>query len=1050
MTTSILDIFKVIPAERPEIEFDTPIYVKLDESVKHFILEFRNIVKRTIIKTPIKLGIQVVLELSEQKLKPKKPLVDVTNIEPKRSDKNPAKESLLTHIEFDEELMQKYSYYTEKAAIKIQPMYLNNRINFINEIRRQMSSIQFDDNEDEGCFSKQKISFKAMVHQLIVQRYLNSYTPYRGLLLYHGLGSGKTCSSISLIEGMYNSKQIYIITPASLQANYRTQMKFCGEQIFRKNNHWVFEKIDSLDKKRSIYTLLNIEPSNKKTDKFQSFIDKNRGLWMVDVDKEPNFDLLSVQNREMIDQQIELMILAKYKYINYNGITRKSWTEKYKTSPDINPFDNSTIIIDEAHNFVSRIINKINTNSSSISTDLYEEILSAENCRVVLLTGTPFINSPSELGVLFNLINGYTYSIDIKLSIKNSKVKLDYFEKLFAEQKMIDVIEYNQNSSTLKIVKNPYGFMKLPDGRLIYNTDANVYFKDFTQKIINLLNTKSEDFTINKTSLSKYKKLPDTIKEFSNYFINQDNTIKNKPFFQRRIVGMVSYLGDKKELMPSIQKTEKDEDIFLEPIVMSPHQLKTYAKIREDERKREREQRGKDESSSTYRVFSRLACNFAFPEEMPRPLPKGGKLDESAIDAASEEELLNDADGKYDEEDVKKRKKTVLDTEYEQNINYVLNEFEKNPEKYFESGIQKHINQPPSPSVLQIYSPKYMDILKNLMNPSPEFIGCHLLYSNFRKLEGIGIFRLILLYHGYRELKVIKNGSILSLKLIGMYDEESYTYRKVFALYTGTETPEEKEIIRNIYNNNLKAIPNTIQDEIKKLYPDIENGNLYGEIIQTIMITASGAEGIDLKNTRFVHIMEPYWHHVRINQVIGRARRICSHASLPQNLQTVQVFMYITEFGKLLESDDYVELKNSDNSLTTDQSLYNLMKRKEKLSTLFLDTLKEASIDCLVNYDNKDKCLHYPQSHINKLITQLDYKDDAVTSYSAQDKQKETEKHKIVTRFIEVNGKQKPFAVDESVKPNIAYDYVKYSVEKILLEVGIVTVINDKRQIKLN
>jgi hypothetical protein len=1050
MTTSILDIFKVIPAERPPIEFDIPIYVNLDDKVKHFISEFRTSLKRTIIKTPIKLDIQVVLELGEQKLKSKKPLVDITNVEPKKRDKAPARESLLTHMDFDEDLMQKYSYYTEKAAIKIHPMYLNNRINFINEIRRQMSTIQFDDDDDEGCFSKQKTSFKAMVHQLIVQRYLNSYTPYRGLLLYHGLGSGKTCSSISLIEGMYNSKQIFIVTPASLQANYRTQMKFCGEQIFRKNNHWVFEKIDSLDKKRSIYTLLNINTSSKKTDKFESFIDKHKGIWMVDVEKEPNFDSLSIQNRELIDQQIELMILAKYKYINYNGITRKSWTEKYKTSPDINPFDNSTIIIDEAHNFVSRIINKINKNGKSISTDLYEEILSAENCRVVLLTGTPFINSPSELGVLFNLINGYIYSMDVKLSIKNAKVKIDYFEKLFSDQKMIDIIEYNQNSSTLKIVKNPYGFIKTTDGKLIYNTDGNIYFKDFTQRIIDILKTKPEDFSITKTSLTKYKKLPDTMKEFSSYFIKSDNTINNKEFFQRRIVGMVSYLGDKKELMPSIEKTEKNEDIFLESIVMSPHQLKTYAKIREDERKREREQRGKEESSSTYRVFSRLACNFAFPEEMPRPLPKGGKMDESAIDAASEEELLNDADGKFDEEDVKNRKKTTLDIEYEQNIKYVLDEFQQNPEKYFESGIQKYINKPPSPPVLQTYSPKYMEILKNLMNPDPEFIGCHLLYSNFRKLEGIGIFRLILLYHGYRELKVVKNGTTLSLELIGMYNEDSYTDRKVFALYTGTETPEEKEIIRNIYNNNFKAIPNTIQDNLKQLYPDVENGNLYGEIIQTIMITASGAEGIDLKNTRFVHIMEPYWHHVRINQVIGRARRICSHASLPENLRTVRVFMYLTEFGKLLDSDDYVELKNSDDSLTTDQSLYNLMKRKEKLSTLFLDTLKEASIDCLVNYDNKDKCLHYPHSQINKLITQLDYKNDAVTSYSTQDKQGEKVKHTLVTRIIEVDGKRKPFAVDETVKPNIAYDYVKYSVDKILVEVGVVNVINDKRQIKLN
>ncbi len=1058
MTTSILDIFKVIPTERPPINLDIDIYVDLEDNIKHFINDFRNPIKRTIIKKPIKLGIDIILELSDKILKgfknvkgKKLVLSDITNTnkETKKS-KIPSNKTLLTDIDFDEELFTKYSSYVEKAKLKIQPMYLNNRVNFINEIRKQMSSIQFDDQEEENCFSKQKTSFKSMVHQLIVQRYLNSYTPYRGLLLYHGLGSGKTCSSISMIEGMYTSKQIFIITPASLQANYRTQMKFCGEQIFRKNNHWVFETVDTQEKKKSIFSLLNIDPTQSNSDKLSKFIEKNRGVWMVNADKEPNFDSLSIQNREIIDRQIELMILAKYRYINYNGITRKSWLQYYKKSPDVNPFDNSTIIIDEAHNFVSRIVNKLNTKGNSISTDLYEAILTAENCRVILLTGTPFINSPSELGVLFNLINGYTVSLDLKLSVKNTKVKLDYFEKLFQEQKIIDIIEYNQNSSTLKIVKNPYGFMKLPDGRMVYSDESSVYLKDFSNKITTLLKSKPEDFTINKVSFSKYKKLPDTLKEFSSYFINPNNTIKNKEFFQSRIVGMVSYLGDKKELMPTIIKTDNSEDIFIESTVMSPHQLKVYAKVREDERKQEREQRGKEESSSSYRVFSRLACNFAFPDEMPRPLPRGGKLDESVIDAKSEEELLDDPDGTYDEADVIQRKKSKNDIEYEQSINMVLSEFEKNPEKYFESGLPKHIKRlNENVSVLQTYSPKYMNMLKNIMNP--ENIGCHLLYSNFRKLEGIGIFRLILMYHGYRELKVVRNerGTSLSLKLIGMYGEDEYVHNKVFALYTGSESPEEKEIIRNIYNNNFKAIPNTIQEELKQLFPEqMENGNLLGEIIQTIMITASGAEGIDLKNTRFVHIMEPYWHHVRINQVIGRARRICSHASLPENLQTVQVFMYISEFGNLLETDDYVDLKNSDNSLTTDQSLYNLMSKKQELSSLFLDTLKEASVDCLVNYDNKSKCISYPHStQVNKLITQLDYKQDAITSYS---KTEDREKHKLIVRKIKVGEEVIPFAVDESVEPNIAYDYFKYVTKGVLIEVGRVSLIGDERKIKMN
>ena len=45
-----------------------------------------------------------------------------------------------------------------------------------------------------------------------------------------------------------------------------------------------------------------------------------------------------------------------------------------------------------------------------------------------------------------------------------------------------------------------------------------------------------------------------------------------------------------------------------------------------------------------------------------------------------------------------------------------------------------------------------------------------------------------------------------------------------------------------------------------------------------------------------VHIMEPYWHPVRVEQVIGRARRICSHNKLEEEERDVKVFMYLMKF----------------------------------------------------------------------------------------------------------------------------------------------------------
>ena len=53
-------------------------------------------------------------------------------------------------------------------------------------------------------------------------------------------------------------------------------------------------------------------------------------------------------------------------------------------------------------------------------------------------------------------------------------------------------------------------------------------------------------------------------------------------------------------------------------------------------------------------------------------------------------------------------------------------------------------------------------------------------------------------------------------------------------------------------------MPSSIRDDLLR----ISGNNFYGEVINTLMISASGAEGIDLRNVRYVHIMEPYWHPV--------------------------------------------------------------------------------------------------------------------------------------------------------------------------------------------
>jgi len=252
------------------------------------------------------------------------------------------------------------------------------------------------------------------------------------------------------------------------------------------------------------------------------------------------------------------------------------------------------------------------------------------------------------------------------------------------------------------------------------------------------------------------------------------------------------------------------------------------------------------------------------------------------------------------------------------------------------------------------YSPKFLNILENIEDP--ENVGLHLLYSQFRTLEGIGILKVILEHHGFQELKMVKTAA-------GEWDIGNLEPGKQrFLLYTGTETPEEKEILRHIYNSTWDQISPSLRERLELISPN----NYLGEIVKVFMITASGAEGINLENTRFVHITEPYWHATRLEQVIGRARRICSHKNLPEELRTIHVFMYLSVMSEaqknsrdnlLLTTQDLSRLDH-ETPITTDEYLYEISNVKESVNRQILMAVKETAVDCAL-YKNTENLVCY-------------------------------------------------------------------------------------------
>jgi len=193
-------------------------------------------------------------------------------------------------------------------------------------------------------------------------------------------------------------------------------------------------------------------------------------------------------DKKVLSEQINEMIKARFHFISYNGITMDAWKTKYNTDENYNPFDNSVIIVDEAHNFVSRIVNKLNVKGTSVSVEIYKKIITADNCNVVMLTGTPLINYPNELGVLFNLVSGCNHIIQMRCVHDNKKMMdIKEFKKALSKLENIDYITYLDNTNTLKVMKNPYGFVNEPSGKLKYASEEKTNIKDFKDQVLELL-----------------------------------------------------------------------------------------------------------------------------------------------------------------------------------------------------------------------------------------------------------------------------------------------------------------------------------------------------------------------------------------------------------------------------------------------------------------------------------------------------------------------------------------------------------------------------------
>jgi superfamily II DNA or RNA helicase len=847
--------------------------------------------------------------------------------------------------------------------------------------------------------------------QRIVKDYMQFDSPYRGILLYHELGSGKSAASIAAAEGYVNRKKIVIMTPASLSQNYENELMKISTVGLNLKKAWTLIQVNKKDPKM----MAELE----KYAISAAFVKKEGLVWIplyqgdisdaVIVMEKTKYSSLKSEDRSMVDATIGHIIRNRYTFMNYNGLT-----EKLIKSLGKSPFDDCFVIIDEIHNFISRIVN-----GSRLARSVYNHLMTAKNMKIVLLSGTPIINNPYEVATLINLIRGPMEVYELPL-LKNA-AEPDMNKAVEALKKAnlyayIDELSYADKS--IHLVLLPIHYKRIADDSTAIHKDEwkIAQASKVIDDIINVLNKNGFKVSVRPKSNIHYA-LPSIKEDFYKLFIDdtdiEDIKVKNMDLFQRRVLGTLSYYKTTgTEFFPQMLPTT------VRYLDMTNHQLNKYIQVRlkemsMDDAKKKFGNKGKnafDDKSSVYRAFSRMVCNFAFPEEITRVFPQDvrnymkkeiGKQSDSSKSSSSS------SDGAHAADAAKEINKRAV-AEYELQLANAMDELVQS------DALDKK-------NLRTLYSPKFAQMLEDV-ETSP---GSVLIYSQFRSIEGLGIFSEVLKKHGYVEIKIVKHEGVgYVIEDMEVFDKKYDNKR--FVVFNADRT--KTNILMNIFNGDYSLLPDTILEQL----PDNKD-QLYGKLVKIMMITQSGAEGISLKNVRRVLITEYFWNAVRINQVIGRAVRTCSHQLLPKQDQNVGVFLYIMKLTRD-QLNKNPTLRKKDNDLTTDQHILEIANKKEYIVNMFLNMLKASSMDCITHsvqnkpLQNGYKCYNWP---INVNNNELTYTPDIKDDGKIQRHQKLQVKRKNKGVVVSKNGKK------YVMMNNKLYDYFSYVNAGLLLPVAI-------------
>lgn len=746
------------------------------------------------------------------------------------------------------------------------------------------------DRSDTLC---QLQEFELMPNQLFVKNFMSLNTPYNSLLLYFGLGTGKTCAAIGVAEEMrsymkqigINAKnKIFIIASPNVQDNFRLQL--FDKAKLKKVNHLAEDSLWNIESCIGNSLLKEINPMNLK------------GL-----------------SREKVISQIESIIKSTYEFMGYVQLlnyiqdyvfirTSNNQSKHEKEQQEIKNihryFDNQLIIIDEVHNIH---LNEDNAQNKKVANFLMRIARYANNLRFVLLSATPMYNSYKEIIWITNLMNINDGRATIEIGDVFDKVG-DFIPsdkktgkeggKELIERKLTGYVSYIRG-------ENPYLFP----------------FRVYPDKF-----AKNQTFAIKHyPELQMNRKRITAPLRYIKVYLNSIGE------YQKEVYKYVLY-----SLKRRLASGAGGEDAFAKMasfgyvILQIPLQALNivFPNQHIDKLLKEHKTRNVDNNASDVAISDIIFDEDFTPEEeydedvitsATSSLPQEIEYSKEELSAFGTTGLKNIMD--YEEK--RKPFPQMLNFEYKKTTTSIYG-------RIFD---EEHLS-------------KYSDKIARICNCVKNSTGIVLIYSQYiycgvlpiaLALEEMGFSRHSF-NNNFKNLFKTRNGKdkIKTVDALTMQmrdevvgnNEEFFPAKYVMITGDKAFSPSNAEDIRYATDLNNKD----------------------GSRVKVILISKAGSEGLDFKFIRQIHVLEPWYNMNRLEQIIGRGVRSMSHCALPFEKRNVEIYLHAT----LIEEKHNI-FSSSSSEETADLYIYRLAEKKAIKIGKITRILKETSVDCILNIE---------------------------------------------------------------------------------------------------